>query len=130
MTEEKRAMKIKLKKLNEDYAVVVVDDVLQVGDGCTIEYYSDEQACTIIEIDPKGRYLKVQEDKAIRIDNNGMSDCQSHVFERNPKGAIHTFYKTRRKDFTFFTDTGRSTYNDYGCYLTLKNRRQYFDYSF
>ena len=123
-------MEIKRKAINENYDLVIIDDVLNVGDGVTLNYYSDETPATIIEIDPKGRWIKVQEDIAKRIDNNGMSDCQDYEYSRNTNGVIHTFYKTRRKDFTLFTDTGKGTNNHYGIYLTLKLRRAYFDYSF
>ena len=125
-------MKIKLFKWNEeamDYQLV--DDELKVGDGVTLNYYSDEEPATIIEIDPKGQWIKVQEDNAKRIDNNGMSDCQDYEITRNENGRIHIFKKTRRKNGpTFFTDTGRSTYDDYGIHLSLKVRRKYYDYSF
>lgn len=122
-------MKI-LKAKIIDCKEVLIEEELNVGDGVTLCYWSDEDPATIIEIGPNGRWLKVQEDKAVRIDNNGMSDCQTYEYSRNPNGRIHTFYKTRRKGATFFTDTGKSTYNDYGIYLILKFRRKYFDYSF
>ena len=123
-------MKIKLKKLNECGDISIIDDELNIGDGVTLNYYSDEKPATVVEIDSKGKWIKVQMDKAIRTDNNGMSDSQSYKFERDEKGYIRTFYKTRRKDYTLFTDTGRSTYNSYGIYLTLKDRSAYFDYTF
>lgn len=123
-------MKIIRKILNEEYREERIEDELNIGDGVTLNYYSDEVAATVIEIDPKGRWIKVQEDKAIRTDSNGMSASQTYEFERNPNGRIHTFYKTRRKDITFFTNTGRSTYDDYGIWLSLKKRSAYFDYSF
>ena len=123
-------MKVLVKRVNDFGSIVVVEEELNVGSGVTLNYYSDETPATIIEIDPKGKWVKVQEDKAIRIDNNGMSECQDYVFERNEKGRVHTFYKTRRKDFTLFTNTGRGTYNQYGIYLSLNVRRKYFDYSF
>ena len=123
-------LKVKVKRLNEDCKIEVVETTLEVGDGVTLNYYSDREPATIIEIGPNGKWLKVQEDNSERTDKNGMSDCQHYRFTRNEKGAIHTFYKTRRKDKTFYTDTGRSTYNEYGVYLTLKHRNKYFDYSF
>lgn len=123
-------MKIKIKVLDENYDVIIIDDELKIGDGVTLNYYSDQTPATVIEIDPKGKWIKVQEDNAIRIDKNGMSDSQTNVYSRNENGRIHTFYKTRRKDLTVFTDTGRGTYNTYGVYLTLKYRRAYFDYTF
>ena len=123
-------MKIKRTTLNEKNDIVIIDDELNIGDGVTINYYSDEKPATIIEIDTKGKWIKVQEDNAKRIDNNGMSDSQDYEYSRNPNGRIHTFYKTRRKDRTLFTDTGRYAYNQYGIYLTLKFRRAYFDYTY
>lgn len=123
-------MKI-LKKKIIDCKEVLIEEELNVGDGVTLCYWSDEQPATIIEIGPSGKWLKVQEDKAVRIDNNGCySECQEYEYSRNPNGRIHTFYKTRRKGSTFYTNTGRSTHNDYGIYLILKFRRKYFDYSF
>lgn len=123
-------MKIKLKKLNEYGDIIIVDDELNIDDGVTLKYYSDERPATVVEIDPKGKWIKVQMDIAKRIDKNGMSDCQEYEYFRDEKGYIETFYKTRMKDYTLFTDTGRSTYNSYGIYLSLKVRRNYFDYTF
>lgn len=123
-------MKIKLKKLNEYGDIIIVDDELNIGDGVTLNYYSDEKPATVVEIDPKGKWIKVQMDIAKRIDKNGMSDCQEYEYFRDENGYIRTFYKTRIKDYTVFTDTGRSTYNSYGIYLSLKVRRKHFDYTF
>ena len=124
-------MKIIRKTWNaEECREEIIEDELNVEDGVTLNYYSDEEAATVIEIDPKGRWIKVQEDKAIRTDSNGMSESQTYEFERNPNGRIHTFYKTRHRGITLFTNTGRSTYGDYGIWLSLKQRRCYFDYSF
>lgn len=119
-------MKVLVKKLNENYKLVIVEDELKVGDGVTVNYYSDQEPYTVINIDPKGRWIDIQKDHAVRIDPNR----QSYKFERDPNGRIQRFYKTRRKDFTLFTDTGRYTYNEYGAYLTLKKKEKYFDYSF
>lgn len=123
-------MKVLVKRVNDFGDIVIVEEELNVGSGVTLNYYSDETPATVIEIDPKGKWIKVQEDRAIRIDNNGISDDQDYEYERNEKGRVHTFYKTRRKDFTLFTNTGRGTYNQYGIYLSLNVRRKYFDYSF
>ena len=123
-------MKVLVKRLNEDCNIEIVEEELEVGDGVTLNYYSDRVPATIIEIGPKGKYLKVQEDNARRIDNNGMSDSQSYEITRNEKGRVYYFYKTRKKEWTLYTNTGKSTYNQYGVYLTLKRRSKYFDYSF
>lgn len=60
-------MKIIRKIWNaEECREEIIEDELNVGDGVTLNYYSDEEAATVIEIDPKGRWIKVQEDKAIQ----------------------------------------------------------------
>ena len=123
-------MKVLVKRLNEDCDIEIVEEDLEVGDGVTLNYYSDRTPATIIEIGPKGKYLKVQEDNAKRIDNNGMSDSQTYEITRNENGRVYYFYKTRKKEWTLYTNTGKSTYNQYGVYLTLKRRSKYFDYSF
>ena len=122
-------MKIKQRKV-KDGEIIIVDDTLEVGDGVTLIYYSDEVPATVIEIDSKGKWIKVQNDKAKRIDNNGMSDCQDYKIERDENGRIQTFYKTRKKEYTLFTNTGKFTYDNYGIYLLLKVRRKYYYYSF
>lgn len=101
-----------------------MEQKMKVGDGATVIYYSDRKAGTIIEISKDGKVVKVQEDKAIRIDNNGMSDCQVYEYERDPQGYIHTFKKNRRGQFT---NNGKV---DYGAILGIGFREEYYDYSF
>lgn len=67
---------------------------VKVGDGATISWYSDKTPVTIIEVGKN--YIKVQEDDAIRIDNNGMSDNQDYRYERNVHNTIYIFKKTRK----------------------------------
>ena len=100
---------------------------VKVGDGATMLYYSDRHACTIIEIADNGSYIKVQKDKATRIDNNGMSECQDYEFERDPKGAVYTFKRTR-KDKSVYTGNGK--YCDWDVKLSFGARIEYYDYSF
>jgi hypothetical protein len=119
-------MKIKLLKRDEGF----VEDELSVGDGVTIMFWSDRVPATVIEIDPKGKWIKIQRDKAVRSDDGGMSDIQYWDISRDENGHIDTFYKTRYKKITLFTDTGHSTRGKYGCFLNLKVRDKYYDYSF
>ena len=102
---------------------------VKVGDGCTICYYSDREPATIIDIKNDGRVIVVQEDKATRTDNNGMSEIQEYEFERNPKGTIHEFKRTRKYKW-FYTDNGCADRTKYGTYLCFSGREKYYDYSF
>lgn len=99
----------------------------KVGDPCTIIYYSDRKAATIIDISKDGKVITVQEDKSIRTDKNGMSEDQYYIYERNLNGSIHTFKRTR-KDKNVYTSNG--LYYDWGTKLGFGYRRTYFDYSF
>lgn len=94
------------------------------GDGATILYYSDRVPATIIEISNDGKVVKVQEDKAIRLDNNGMSDDQEYNIQRDTNGRCHTFKRNSRGEFT---DNGKV---DYGTKLGFGWREKYYDYSF
>jgi hypothetical protein len=92
----------------------------KVGDGVTINMYSDRRAGTIIEIcSPKK--IKVQEDKATRTDSNGMSESQDYSYERNPEGYVSIF--TQRKNGMWIESKGSNG-------LTIGIRRQYHDFSF
>lgn len=105
------------------FKTIYEDLEVRVGDGCTLAYYSDREPATIIEIGKN--YVKVQIDKATRIDNNGMSDSQEYKIERDENGVIHTFKRTRKGTYT---DNGLS--KDYGIRLHFGFRRKYYDYSF
>lgn len=92
---------------------------VQVGDGVTICYYTDREAGTIIK--RTKNTITYQQDKAIRIDDNGMNDCQEYRYERDPNGKIEVYHWS----------------NKYGCFRNSKNhlyviygRHEYFDYSF
>lgn len=67
----------------------------QVGMGATELWYSDRYAYTVIQV-VSSRKIVVQRDRAVRTDNNGMSDAQSYRYEADPNGKTHTL--TLRKD--------------------------------
>lgn len=92
--------------------------VPEVGMGATQLCYTDRHAYTVIEVSKSGKTCKVQADKAIRTDNNGMSEMQSYTFERNPEGAIVTLRKTKKG----WTHKGQR--------FALGYRSEYHDYSF
>ena len=92
---------------------------VQVGDGVTICYYTDREAGTIIK--RTKNTITYQQDKAIRTDNNGMSDCQEYRYEWDPNGKVEVYHWSHK----------------YGCFRNSKNhlyvingRHEYFDYSF
>jgi hypothetical protein len=88
-----------------------------VGMGATKLLYSDRAPFTVIWVSPSGKSCKVQADKAIRKDSNGMSEDQDYEFERDPEGEIVTLrltldgwaYKRQR-----FAMGVRKAYHDFG----------------
>lgn len=63
-----------------------------VGMGATELMYTDRKPYTIVEIIDE-KTIVVQEDKAIRLDDNGMSECQDYEFQSNPEAPKVTLVK-------------------------------------
>ncbi len=89
----------------------------KIGMGATILQWTDRTAGTIVKITPT--QIHVQEDNAVRIDNNGRSESQTYSYSPNPHGTIHIFRKTKR-----------GYRNKAGNALIIGERREYYDYSF
>lgn len=93
----------------------------EVGMGATFVQWSDREAGTIIEVSKTGHRLVWQEDRATRIDTNGMSDAQQYSYESDPGGSRLTF--TRRRDGSYRLLGSQSR-------LLLGVRDKHYDYSF
>lgn len=63
-----------------------------VGMGVTINYYTDRDPATIIEVSKSGKQAKIQKDNAKRIDDNGRSESQKYEYSANPEAPIQTIY--------------------------------------
>ena len=105
---------------------------IQVGDGVTINMWSDRHAGTVVFVSKSGREVHVQQDNAKRTDKNGMSESQSYEYERNPNGRVTKYTLRTSKDWKGET---HYHYVTKGCSLKdgdklTKGRREYFDYSF
>lgn len=93
----------------------------KVGMGATILMWTDRKACSVIEV--KGDVVSVREDKAIRVDNRGMSDWAEYRYEDDPAGAVRKF--SLRKSGEWIEVGSRS-----GCRLLIGKRDHFYDYSF
>lgn len=100
---------------------ILLHQELRVGDGVTVNLYSDSHAGTIIR--RTKRSLWIQRDEAFRIDDNGMSDCQKYRYERDPNGSVYQARWSRK----------------WGCFIygghkdgkpISVGRHEYYDYSF
>jgi len=101
----------------------VVFSLPEVGQGCTLLYFTDRVPATIIRATPK--LIEVQEDNYERLDTNGMSDTQDYSYTANPKGTVHTF--TLRQNGRWVRK-GETISNGLRCSIGI--RRRYYDYSF
>jgi hypothetical protein len=99
--------------------------VPEVGDGVTVCYWSDKHAGTIISVSASGKQIVVQQDKATRTDDNGMSDRQSYDYEPDPNGQMWRF--SLRKNGRWI-EKGGDLYNGLSC--SLGGRHEYYDFSF
>lgn len=103
----------------------------QVGMGATILAWTDRYAGTITEVRPNG-VITVQDDQAIRVDQNGMSECQESRYEPNPHGPLRHFRRRRNgvwSEVEFNPETNRWKFSD-GLGLRIGERQHYYDYSF
>lgn len=114
--------------VNQIYGTADTTDhanLVKVGDGATLLFYTDRQAATVVEVRDGGKTVVVQADKATRADTNGMSDAQSYTFERDLNGTKRTF--TLRKNGRYVAK-GQGYKN--GQTVILGRRDHYYDYSF
>lgn len=95
----------------------------EVGDGMTKVMWTDRKPYTIIAISKSGKTMVVQEDKAIRTDDLGMSDAQQYEFERDPEGP--TLQIRKAKDGQWYTSGGMKSGTKFAA-----GRSCYHDYSF
>lgn len=94
----------------------------KVGDGCTEYCWTDRHAYTVVEVRSPCRVV-VQQDKATRIDKNGMSESQTYEFTPNPKAG--KVLLSRRKDGRW-----RRVGSAKGNVFSFGSRDEYRDYSF
>ena len=93
----------------------------EVGMGATQIMWSDRHPFTVVEVSPNSRRCVVQEDRAVRTDKHGMSDCQDYDYEANPEGRKVTLSRRKNGDWRQVGDTQL---------FHLGYRSRYFDYSF
>ncbi len=105
-----------MNRIAEDFKPAVPE----VGMGATLMMYSDRHAYTITKIE--GNKLWAVQDKAIRTDDNGMSDSQSYRYEPGT-GEPEVF--TLRKDGRWHEGTTLK-----GSVLQVGERDHYYDHGF
>lgn len=98
--------------------------VPQVGMGATELLFSDRHPYTIIKVNSPKK-ITLQQDRAVRIDQNGLSEIQEYRYEPDTQGP--TRVATLRKNGRWITQ-GESIKN--GAAFALGYREEYYDFSF
>ena len=98
----------------------------KVGMGATVLGWTDRHAGTITQVTEDGLFT-VQEDKATRTDQNGMSEAQTYEYEPDPNGRLYHFSPVRRGNSKGqIRENGRKD----GSGVLIGERRKYHDFSF
>lgn len=95
----------------------------EIGMGVTEHMYSDRHAYTIVLIHKSGKKIRIQQDKAKRIDKNGMSDQQEYEYTPNPDGRIYELSLRKNGEW-------RKVGVQNGSVFGIGYRREYYDYSY
>lgn len=105
-----------------------------VGMGATILLWTDRHAATVFRVFAVGKtpYIEIREDKARRVDSNGMSEEQDYEFKTNPSGSRSTWRLGRSGDWerVEFNQQTRRWSKSGGRGLLLGHRDSYHDFSF
>jgi len=100
----------------------------EVGMGATLCMWSDRHAYTIHKVDLKSKVKKIwaSNDKAVRVDKNGMSESQTYEFSNENQNSPEawTLFTLRKDGRWHMGNTLR------GTILSVGHRSEYYDFSF
>lgn len=107
-----------------------MDKEIKVGQGVTITFYTDRVPGTIVAVE--GNIITIAEDDYVRVDNNGMSDCQEYEYTTNPNNQ--KYFARIEKDGRIQAVTKNSHTNRWNKTDSFRVgvgfRRAYYDFSF
>ena len=97
----------------------------EVGMGATKLSWTDRTAGTIVAVSNSGKKLTWRQDKATRVDTNGMSDSQTYTYEQKPDSRYDDEYSLRKNGRWVKVGSPMQ-----GSSLGIGHRSEYYDYSF
>jgi hypothetical protein len=95
-----------------------------VGMGATILMWTDRHAATVVEV-INAKTIVIQQDRATRADDNGMSDAQSWTFEPNPDAPRTTYTKRSNGAWVRKGEPAKG-----GSRIAVGVRSEHYDFSF
>jgi hypothetical protein len=101
----------------------------EVGKGATVLHWTDRSAYFVNEVSEDGKTVVIERAKAVRTDNNGMSETQSYEYVRDPQTEPETIKFTYGKWRRVYTNwEGKKETSPIN--IIFGTMREYFDYSF
>ena len=100
-----------------------------VGEGATILMYTDREAYTVREFNPKEKTVVIQRCKPKRIDSLGMSESQTYDYSKHEDTLntltyrYHSWYRMYKSPYT-----EKMQYHKVRIIFGL--REEYYDFSF
>jgi len=103
--------------------------VPEVGKGATILHWSDRSAYFVNFVSADGKRVILERAKAVRTDENGMSDSQQYKYERDESAQIVliVFRHGKWREVSTGWD-GKTNYNPVRIFFGTM--QEYYDYSF
>lgn len=101
----------------------------EVGKGATVLHWTDRAAYFVNSVSADGKEVVIERAKAIRTDNNGMSDAQDYNYERDPQAQPETIKFAYGKWRRVYRELGgKTTYSPIN--IIFGTMREYYDFSF
>lgn len=98
----------------------------EVGMGATILGWTDRHAATVVAVSASGTSVEIQRDRALRTDDNGLSESgQTYEFTPDPDAEVITY--TLRSNGRWVR---RGDEMHKGSVLLIGSRDEYYDFSF
>ena len=104
-----------------------------VGMGATLLSWTDRHPATIVSVEKVGKKIivGVRKDDAVRIDNNGMSECQQYEFTPRADGHVSYFrFDGDHKGWRGVSKKDKRWCLNGGSGLRIGERDKYHDFSF
>ena len=84
-----------------------------VGMGGTICSWTDRHACTVVRVSDSGKTVWVKRDIAVRVDKNGMSECQNYEYSPDDSAPEEKFRRRQNGTWGNLRLGFRNTYHDF-----------------
>ena len=96
---------------------------------CTVFYYTDSHVYEVVKVE-KQNHIFIRRMKAIRVDNNGMSEMQKYKFESDFNRKIIELKFSYKHWKQVITDKFTNAKRLENINISFGIAKEYYDYSF